>query len=53
MEARKKIKPLAFVRYPWGLPAYTLDVIAWDAYVRTTSPGNGCGQHWTTCQGAF
>ncbi len=53
MEARKNMKPLAFARYAWGLLVYTLGVIVWGAYVRATGSGDGCGQHWPTCQGAI
>lgn len=47
------MKPLAFARYAWGLLFYTLGVIIWGAYVRATGSGDGCGQHWPTCQGAL
>ncbi len=53
MEALKDTKRLAFARYAWGLLIYTLGVIVWGAYVRATGSGDGCGQHWPTCQGAI
>ena len=46
-------QPSAFARYAWGLLLFTLGVIVWGAYVRATGSGDGCGQHWPTCQGAL
>lgn len=33
--------------------AYTLIVILWGAWVRISHSGNGCGNHWPLCEGAF
>lgn len=32
---------------------YTLLVILWGAWVRISHSGNGCGDHWPLCEGAF
>lgn len=40
-----------FVRFAWGLLAYTLFVVLFGAWVRITGSGAGCGQHWPTCHG--
>lgn len=32
---------------------YTLIVILWGAWVRISHSGNGCGDHWPLCDGAF
>lgn len=32
---------------------YTLLVILWGAWVRISHSGNGCGDHWPLCDGAF
>src|SRR5262245_5215959 len=41
----------AFVRYAWGVLAYTIAVVLWGAYVRATGSGAGCGEHWPLCNG--
>jgi protoheme IX farnesyltransferase len=40
-----------FHQYAWGLLAYTVAVIVGGAFVRASRSGDGCGQHWPTCQG--
>lgn len=32
---------------------YTLLAIVWGAWVRISHSGNGCGDHWPLCNGAF
>ncbi len=32
---------------------YTLAVILWGAWVRISHSGDGCGNHWPLCSGAF
>lgn len=32
---------------------YTILVILWGAWVRISHSGNGCGDHWPLCEGAF
>lgn len=41
----------AFVRFAWGVLAYTVAVVLWGAYVRATGSGAGCGAHWPLCNG--
>ena len=41
----------AFAKYAWVVVAYSLAVVAWGAYVRATSSGDGCGSHWPLCNG--
>jgi heme A synthase len=41
----------SFVRFSYGLLAYTLLVILWGAFVRATGSGAGCGSHWPDCNG--
>jgi heme A synthase len=38
-------------RFAWGVVAWNLLVIGWGAYVRASSSGAGCGQHWPLCNG--
>lgn len=40
-----------FHQYAWGLLAYTVAVIVGGAFVRASRSGDGCGQHWPSCQG--
>ncbi len=47
------MKSRALARYAWGVLFYTIAVIIWGAYVRATGSGDGCGQHWPTCQGTI
>jgi len=47
------MKLSSYAKYAWGTLAYTLVVVLWGAYVRATFSGDGCGQHWPTCQGAI
>jgi len=35
----------------WGTLAYTAAVALWGAYVRASSSGDGCGNHWPFCNG--
>lgn len=35
------------------LIVYTVLVIVWGAWVRISHSGDGCGNHWPTCEGAF
>lgn len=42
-----------FAKFAWGVLAYNFAVIAWGAFVRATSSGAGCGNHWPTCNGAI
>ncbi len=40
-----------FMIYAWATVAYNLAVVTWGAYVRATSSGAGCGNHWPLCNG--
>lgn len=41
----------AFAKYAWFALAYNLVVILWGVFLRASYSGDGCGQHWLTCQG--
>jgi len=41
----------SFIRYAWFALAYNLLVIIWGVFLRASYSGDGCGQHWLTCQG--
>ncbi len=40
-----------YVQFAWSVLVYTILVILWGAYVRASSSGAGCGQHWPLCNG--
>ncbi len=40
-----------FAYYAWGNVFYNLVVILWGAFVRASSSGAGCGDHWPLCNG--
>jgi heme a synthase len=40
-----------FARYAWFTLAWNLVVILWGVFLRASKSGDGCGQHWLTCQG--
>lgn len=42
---------LRFPQFAWGLVAYTVAVIVGGGFVRASSSGDGCGQHWPNCHG--
>lgn len=42
-----------FAKYAWGLLCYNLAVTVLGVYVRATSSGDGCGDHWPDCGGAY
>jgi len=41
----------AFATYAWITLACNLVVIIWGVFLRASHSGDGCGQHWLTCQG--
>src|SRR5688572_10343142 len=41
----------SFERYAWFALTYNLVVIVWGVFLRASHSGDGCGQHWLTCQG--
>jgi heme A synthase len=45
------MKLTRFAKYAWGVLAFNLIVILWGAYVRASSSGAGCGNHWPLCNG--
>lgn len=40
-----------FTRFAWFVLAYNVLVILWGVFLRASKSGDGCGQHWLTCQG--
>lgn len=40
-----------FVKFAWFVLAYNIVVILWGVFLRASKSGDGCGQHWLTCQG--
>src|SRR5215213_630885 len=40
-----------FARYAWFVLAWNIVVILWGVFLRASKSGDGCGQHWLTCQG--
>ena len=41
----------AFAKFAWATFAFNLAVILWGVFLRASHSGDGCGQHWLTCQG--
>jgi len=44
-------KRSAFEKFAWFTLGYNLLVILWGVFLRASHSGDGCGQHWLTCQG--
>ena len=40
-----------FAKFAWFTLAYNVMVILWGVFLRASKSGDGCGQHWLTCQG--
>ena len=40
-----------FARYAWFVLAWNIVVILWGVFLRASKSGDGCGQHWLTCNG--
>lgn len=40
-----------FAKYAWFVVAYNIVVILWGVFLRASKSGDGCGQHWLTCNG--
>ena len=40
-----------FAKYAWFVLGVNLLVILWGVFLRASKSGDGCGQHWLTCQG--
>lgn len=40
-----------FAKFAWFTLGYNILVILWGVFLRASKSGDGCGQHWLTCQG--
>jgi heme A synthase len=40
-----------FTKYAWFVLIFNLAVILWGVFLRASLSGDGCGQHWLTCNG--
>ena len=40
-----------FAKFAWFTLVYNVVVILWGVFLRASHSGDGCGQHWLTCQG--
>src|SRR5678810_377041 len=40
-----------FAQYAFFVLGWNLLVILWGVFLRASKSGDGCGQHWLTCQG--
>jgi len=38
-------------KFAWFVVAWNVVVILWGVFLRASKSGDGCGQHWLTCQG--
>ena len=47
----QETKPNGFARYAWFVLAWNIVVILWGVFLRASKSGDGCGQHWLTCNG--
>lgn len=47
----EKLKLGKFAKYAWIVLTYNIVVILWGVFLRASKSGDGCGQHWLTCQG--
>lgn len=41
----------SFTKFAWFTLVYNIVVILWGVFLRASKSGDGCGQHWLTCQG--
>jgi heme A synthase len=51
MDAQATSKLSNFARYAWFTLGYNILVIIWGVFLRASKSGDGCGQHWLTCNG--
>lgn len=51
MDAQATPKYSKFARFAWFTLGFNLLVILWGVFLRASKSGDGCGQHWLTCQG--
>lgn len=49
MEAAARLSK--FAKFAWFTLGYNVLVILWGVFLRASKSGDGCGQHWLTCQG--
>src|SRR4051794_23960919 len=49
MEPNRKLT--GFSKFVWFTLAYNVVVIIWGVFLRASHSGDGCGQHWLTCNG--
>jgi heme A synthase len=49
MELSRKLS--GFSKFAWITLAYNVVVIIWGVFLRASHSGDGCGQHWLTCNG--
>ncbi len=40
-----------FAKYAWFALAFNVLVIIWGVFLRASKSGDGCGEHWLTCNG--
>lgn len=40
-----------FANFAWFVLMYNIVVILWGVFLRASKSGDGCGQHWLTCNG--
>ena len=40
-----------FAKFAWLVLAWNIVVILWGVFLRASKSGDGCGQHWLTCEG--
>ncbi len=48
---RPKTKLDNFARFAWLVLGWNIIVILWGVFLRASKSGDGCGQHWVTCNG--
>lgn len=41
----------AFAKFAWFALGYNVLVILWGVFLRASKSGDGCGEHWLTCNG--
>jgi heme A synthase len=51
MDTQATSRPGNFARFAWFTLGFNLLVILWGVFLRASKSGDGCGQHWLTCQG--
>lgn len=49
MTSEKKLS--GFAKFAWSVLGFNFLVILWGVFLRASKSGDGCGQHWLTCQG--